>query len=409
MTTTATPTLPRPEAITRSLGTDYYLLEELLSDEERHLRDRVRAFVDAELTPVINGYWERAQFPFPLIPRIADLGVIGTTIDGYGCPGLSPLAAGLVSLEMSRGDGSINTFIGVQSNLAMGTIALLGSQEQKRRWLPGMAALNQIGAFALTEPEHGSDSVALETTARRDGDHWVLNGAKRWIGNASFADVVIIWARDTNDGHVKAFVVEKEPDGSYPTGYSAELITGKIAKRAVWQPDVLLHDVRVPHENKIAEANGFRDATRVLDATRGSAAWESVGHAVACYEIALTYAQEREQFGKPIAGFQLVQNKLATMLAEITAMQLICFRLARLQEAGTMTGPMASLAKMHNAQKARQICLDARDILGGNGLLLDYHVARHMTDMEVVHTYEGTDSIQSLLIGRDITGISAFS
>jgi len=225
----------------------------------------------------------------------------------------------------------------------------------------------------------------------------------------SFADVVIVWARETDDGKVKAFVVEKNPEGTYPEGYSAELITGKIGKRAVWQPDVLLRDVRVPLENKIANANSFRDATAVLAATRGGAAWESVGHAIACYEIALTYAQQREQFGRPIASFQLVQNKLANMLAEITAMQLICFRIARLQEQGTMTGPMASLAKMHNANKARQICLDARDILGGNGLLLDYHVARHMTDMEVVHTYEGTDSIQSLLIGRDLTGISAFA
>jgi glutaryl-CoA dehydrogenase len=404
-----TTTLPRSTALTRSLGTDYYLLEELLSDEERRVRDRVRAFVDAELTPVINDYWERAQFPFPLISRIAELGVVGGTVDGYGCPGLSPLAVGLVSMEMSRGDGSVNTFVGVQSNLAMGTIARLGSEEQKQRWLPAMATLDRIGAFALTEPRHGSDSVALETTASRHGDHWVLNGAKRWIGNASFADVVVVWARDTDDGRVKAFVVEKNPDGTYPDGYTTELITGKIAKRAVWQPDVLLDDVRVPTENKIADANGFHDATRVLDATRGSAAWESVGHAVACYEIALTYAQEREQFGRPLAGFQLVQDKLATMLAGITAMQLVCFRLAGLQERGRMTGPMASLAKMHNARTARRICLDARDVLGGNGLLLDYHVARHMTDMEVVHTYEGTDSVQSLLIGRDITGISAFS
>jgi glutaryl-CoA dehydrogenase len=395
--------------ITRSLGTDYYLLEELLSDDERKLRDRVRAFVEADVIPVINDYWDKAEFPFALIPKIAELGVIGSIIDGYGCPGLSRLAAGLVTLEMSRGDGSINTFIGVQSGLSMGTIAMLGSEEQKQRWLPDMAKLNKVGAFALTEPKHGSDSVALETSARRDGDHVVLNGAKRWIGNASFAEVVIVWARDTDDGKVKAFVVEKNPDGTYPEGYSAELITGKVGKRAVWQPDVLLRDVRVPLENKIAGANSFRDATRVLTATRGGAAWESVGHAIACYEIALTYAQQREQFGKPIASFQLVQNKLANMLAEITAMQLICFRIARLQEQGTMTGPMASLAKMHNAQKARKVCLDARDILGGNGLLLDYHVARHMTDMEVVHTYEGTDSIQSLLIGRDVTGISAFA
>ena len=395
--------------LTRSLDTDYYLLDELVSDDERALRDRVRAFVDADVIPVINDYWDAAEFPFALVPKIAGLGIVGSTVEGYGCPGLSRMAAGLVTLEMSRGDGSINTFIGVQSGLSMGTIAMLGSEEQKQRWLPGMARLDRIGAFALTEPDHGSDSVALETSARRDGDHWVLNGDKRWIGNASFADVVIVWARDTADGEVKAFVVEKDSRGDHPEGYSTELITGKVGKRAVWQPDVRLRDVRVPLENKIAGANTFRDATKVLTATRGGAAWESLGHAIACYEIALTYAREREQFGRPIASFQLVQEKLATMLAEITAMQLICFRMARLQEQGAMTGPMASLAKRHNAQKARQICLDARDVLGGNGLLLDHHVARHLTDMEVVHTYEGTDSIQSLIIGRDITGISAFA
>jgi glutaryl-CoA dehydrogenase len=394
--------------LTQALGTDYYLLSELLSDSERGLRDRVRAFVDADVIPVINDYWDKAQFPFDLVPKLAELGIIGTTIEGYGCPGLSRLAAGMVTLEMSRGDGSINTFIGVQSGLSMGAINMLGSEEQKQRWLPDMAKLNKIGAFALTEPNHGSDSVALETSARRVGSHWVLNGDKRWIGNASFADVVVVWARDVEDSKVKAFVVEKNADGSYPEGYETELITGKVGKRAVWQPDVRLHDVRVPHENRLAGANSFRDATRVLTATRGGAAWESVGHAIAAYEIALSYARERVQFGKPIASFQLVQNKLANMLSEITSMQLFCFRMAQLQEQGKMTGPMASLAKMNHAQKARQICLDARDILGGNGLLLDYHVARHLTDMEVVHTYEGTDSIQSLIVGRDITGISAF-
>jgi glutaryl-CoA dehydrogenase len=388
---------------------DYYLLDEDLPDDARAVRDRVRAFVDAEVLPVINGYWDRAEFPFPLVPKIAQLGVVGGTITEYGCPGLSHLAAGMVTREMSRGDGSVNTFIGVQTGLAMGSIALLGSEEQKQRWLPAMAALDKIGAFALTEPGHGSDAVRLETTARRDRDSWVLNGAKRWIGNASIADVVVVWARDSEDGRVKAIVVEKNADGSHPDGYTTELITGKIGKRAVWQPDVLLRDVRVPADNKLAGAESFRDATRVLTATRGGAAWESLGHAIAAYEIALAYAKERVQFGKPIAGYQLVQHKLAGMLAEIVAMQLYCLRMAQLQERGRWTGPMASLAKMHHAQKARQVCLDARDVLGGNGLLLDHHVARHLTDMEVVHTYEGTDSIQALIVGRDITGIPAFA
>jgi glutaryl-CoA dehydrogenase len=275
--------------------------------------------------------------------------------------------------------------------------------EQKERWLPSMARIEKIGAWGLTEAKHGSDSVMLETSARREGDEWVLNGEKRWIGNATFADLIIIWARDTEDEQVKGFVVEKGTEG-----YSTELITGKMGKRAVWQPNVYLENVRVPVENKLEGANSFKDTNKVLTATRGGVAWEAVGHAIAAYEAALTYAKERVQFGKPIASFQIIQNKLANMLAEITTMQLMCYRLAQLQEQGKMTGPQASLAKMNNAKKARQVCADARDIMGGNGVLLEYHVARHLADMEIVYTYEGTDTIQSLIVGRDVTSISAF-
>ena len=390
-------------------STDFFLLEQSLTGEQRAIAGRVRAFANEEVLPIINDYWDRAAFPFELVPKIATLGIIGTTIEGYGCPGMDRLSSALVSLEMSRVDGSINTFLSVQSGLTMGSIALLGDEDQKSRWLPAMAALDKIGAFALTEPDHGSDSVALETTARREGDHWVLNGKKRWIGNASFADVVIIWARDESDGKVKAFVLEKNPDDTYPAGYSTEVITGKIGKRAILQPDIKITNLRIPAGNMLAASTGFKDVGRVLMATRGNASWEALGHAMAAYEAAVTYAKDRVQFGKSIASFQLVQNKLANMLAELTAMQLICFRITALQEQGNLTGPMSSLAKMHTAKKARWICTEARDILGGNGLLLDYHVARHMTDMEVVHTYEGTDSIQSLIVGREITGISAFS
>lgn len=394
---------------TAANGTDFYLMDDFLSAEDRALRLKVRAFVDKDLLPVINGYWERAEFPFELVPKLAGLGIVGTTIQGYGCPGLSRLAAGIVAAEVSRGDGSVNTFLGVQSGLAMGTINMLGSEEQKQRWLPAMAALGKIGAFALTEPEHGSDSVALETSARREGDSYIINGRKRWIGNASMADVVIIFARDEADAKVKAFVMERNEDGSFPEGYTTEVITGKIGKRAILQPDITLENLRVPAANRLTECHSFKDVTKVLTSTRSGASWESYGHAMAAYEIAVDYAKTRQQFGKPIGSFQLVQNKLANMLAELTAMQLICFRLAVLAEDGRMTGPMASMAKMHTARKARWICSEARDMLGGNGMLLENHVARHMTDMEVVSTYEGTDSIQSLLVGRDITGLSAFS
>jgi len=389
-------------------ATDFFLLMNRLAPNEREIVSRVRRFVDDRLLPVINDYWERAEFPQELVPDIAELGVIGTTISGSGCPGLSPLAAGLVALEMSRGDGSINTFLGVQSGLSMGTIDLLGSPEQKQRWLPGMARLEKIGAFALTEPDHGSDSVALETSATLDGDEYVINGAKRWIGNGHCADVVVLWARDTADGKVKAFIIEKDTDGAHPAGYRAEVITGKIGKRAILQPDITLVDVRVPAANLLAKSTSFRDASAVLARTRSGASWEATGHAMAAYEISVAYSKTRVQFGKPISGHQIVQQRLAKMLAEITAMQLMCFRLAELQDEGDLTGPMASVAKMFTAEKGRWVCSEARDLLGGNGLLLENHVARHLTDMEVVYTYEGTDTIQSLLIGREITGVSAF-
>lgn len=397
-----------PASAREGIDSDYFLLEELIDDDSRAVRDRVRAFVDRRLLPVINDYWERAEFPFELIPNLAELGIAGSRIEGHGCPGLGPLAAGLATLELSRGDGSINTFLGVQSGLAMGSIDLLGSQEQKQRWLPDMAALRRIGAFALTEPEHGSDSVALETSARRDGQHWVLDGQKRWIGNASMADVIVVWARDRADGAVKAFIVERGEDGRLPEGFETEVITGKIGKRAILQPDIRLRGVRVPVENRLEASTSFRDVSAVLARTRGGAGWEATGHAVAAFELAGAYATRREQFGRPIGGFQLVQNKLATMLAELSAMQLMCFRMAQMQAAGTWSPHAASIVKMSTARKGRWICSEARDILGGNGLLLENHVARHLTDMEVVHTYEGTDSIQSLILGRRITGISAF-
>ncbi|HEY3775716.1 MAG TPA: acyl-CoA dehydrogenase family protein [Solirubrobacteraceae bacterium] len=394
----------KPSRRATARAEDVFLLDDTLSDTERELRDRVRAYGDDHVLPVINDYWERADFPFELIAPLAELGVVGGTIDGYGCPGLSRRGAGIVARELARADGSLNTFFGVHSGLAMGSIAVLGSEAQKQRWLPGMARLETIGAFALTEPEHGSDSVSLETRARRDGEHWVLDGHKRWIGNASIADVVVVWARD-DDGDVGGFLVERGTDGFDPS----TVIEGKIGKRAVWQAEITLEGVRIPAGSRLEQARTFRDTSRVLDLTRGGAAWECVGHAMVCVEAAVRYAGEREQFGRPIAAFQLVQSKLATMAAELTAMQLVCFRLAELQQAGEATAEMSSLAKLHNVRRAKLICSEARDILAGNGLLLENHVARHMTDMEIVDTYEGTDSIQSLILGRALTGISAFT
>src|SRR2546425_351732 len=387
----------------QSLGTDFYLMDELLTEQERGVRDKVRNFCDKEVIPIINDYWERAEFPFELIPKLAALGLAGADIHGYGCPGLSSIAAGLIALELARGDASVCTFFGVHSGLAMHSISLLGSEEQKQRWLPPMARMEKIGAFGLTEPNHGSDAVALETRAQLVGNEYVINGAKRWIGNASFADVTIIWARD-EEGNVGGFLVEKGTPG-----FNTEIMTGKVAKRAVWQTDITLTDVHVPVENRLALSRSFKDTALVLTATRSGVAWEAIGHAVAAYEIALTYAKERTQFNKPLASFQIIQNKLAAMLANVTTMQLLCLRLSQLEAQGKMTDAMASLAKMNNARLAREVVADAREMLGGNGILLEYHIARHHADIEAVFTYEGTDTIQSLIVGRELTGMQAFS
>jgi glutaryl-CoA dehydrogenase len=382
---------------------DFYAVDDLLSAEEIEIRDRLRDFCAREVTPVASRYWEAAEFPFELIPRIATLGLAGGTIQGYGCPGMSWVAAGLVAQEWARSDGSVGTFFGVHSFLAMQTIGMLGSDEQKRRWLPDMARLEKIGAFALTEPDHGSDSVGLETAAKRVGGEYRLRGRKKWIGNASFADYVIVWARG-EDGDVGGYVVEKDTPG-----FHTEVITGKTALRSSWQAEIELIDVAVPVENKLAGCHSFKDVGKVLTSTRYTVAWRALGLAMAAYELARDHALEREQFGKPIASFQLVQDKLSRMLAEVTTMQLLCWRASVLAGEGRLTDGMASLAKLNNAAKARAVVADARDILGGDGILLDHHVARHFADMEAVFTFEGTDSIQSLIVGREITGIQAIS
>jgi glutaryl-CoA dehydrogenase len=392
------------ETIGRAQGTDYFRIADQLSHEELDYLQRTRAFVDDEVLPVINDYWERAEFPRPLIEKMAGLGIVGDGIVGYGCPPMSPIASGLVHLELNRGDGSLGTFLGVQAGLAMQSIAMLGSEEQKQRWLPPMAELQAIGAFALTEPAHGSDSVALETSARRDGDTWVLDGAKKWIGNGSIADVVVVWARDEADLRVKGFLLE---EGT--AGFDARTMEGKGSLRAVWQAEITLTGVRIPEANRLPGAQTFKDAGRVLAGTRNAVAWAALGHATAAYEIAAQYCAERTQFGKPLVSFQIVQDKLVKMLAEVCSMQLYCLRLGRLIEEGRLTDTIAALAKMNNTRKAREVIAVARDLLGGNGVLLDFHVMRHMADIEALHTYEGTETIQTLIVGRDITGVGAFA
>jgi glutaryl-CoA dehydrogenase len=387
-----------------ALATDHLLIREQLTDEQRDALDRTRRFVEGEVLPVINTFWERAEPPWSLLARLGELGILGEDLEGYGCPGLSPLACGLVHMELHRGDGSLGTFLGVQSGLAMRSIHMLGSEEQKQRWLPAMARMQKTGAFALTEPSHGSDSVALETRARRVGDAYVIDGAKRWIGNGSIADVVVVWARDEADGQVKGFLVERGTPG-----YRASVIQGKAAARAIWQADIVLDGVTVPCDNRLPDANSFKDAGRVLVTTRATCAWAALGHAVAAYDAALTYCSGRSQFGRPLTAFQLVQDRLVKMLADVTAMQLYCLQLARLAEAGRLSDTIAGLAKLHNTRKARQVIAEARDLLGGNGILLENHVIRHMSDIEVIHTYEGTETMQALIVGRDITGIGAFA
>jgi glutaryl-CoA dehydrogenase len=403
-TDTRTSAAPVYTDLGTALSTDYFMMRETeLTPAELDYLDRARRFVHDEVLPVINGYWERAELPLDLYRRIGELGLVGDGIKGYGCPEMSETAAGLINMELHRGDGSVGTFLGVQAGLAMRSIAMHGSEEQKQRWLPAMARCEKLGAFALTEPLHGSDSVALETEARREGDEYVLNGAKRWIGNGTTADVIVCWARDTEDMQVKGFLIEKGTPG-----YDARVIEGKVSLRALFQADIELTDVRVPIANHLPGTRSFKDTADVLKATRAACAWAALGHAVAGYDAALSYAKQRSQFGKPLVRFQIVQEKLVRMLCDITAMQLYCVKIGRLDEAGGLRDTIASLAKLNNTVKAREVLAEARNLLGGNGILLENHVMRHMCDIEAIFTYEGTETIQTLIVGRDITGMSAF-
>jgi alkylation response protein AidB-like acyl-CoA dehydrogenase len=384
---------------------DFYEITDCLSDSERAVLKKVRAFMEAKVAPVITKYWAEDAFPFELVPEVRNLNIGGLGYEGYGCAGGRSLLAGFVAMEMARVDSSIATFYGVHSGLAMGSIYLGGSEEQKQKWLPPMARMEKIGCFGLTEPLVGSGTGGgLTTTAKREGDTWILNGQKKWIGNAPWCDVSIIWARDLADNQVKGFIVENK---STP-GFTVEKMQNKIALRVVQNGLITMDNCRVAEESRLQADSSFRDTARVLRLTRQYVAWESTGCSMGAYEHALAYAQTREQFGKPIASFQMVQDLLAKMIGNITASLCMCLRLGQMQDAGKLKDHHASLAKAFCTARARETVAWAREILGGNGILLDYQVARFFADSEALYSYEGTREMNSLIVGKAISGFSAF-
>ena len=383
---------------------DFYDVFHTLTPEQRELQLKVRAFMEKEVKPIVNDYWLRDQFPFELIPKFKELNICGVTYDGYGCPNLPFIMEGILAMEMARIDASIATFFGVQSGLSMGSIYMCGSEEQKAKWLPQMQKFDKIGAFGLTEPEVGSGAAGgLTTTCKKTEEGWILNGQKKWIGNATFADLVIIWARDLDDGEVKGFIVEKDNPG-----FSVEKIKGKMALRIVQNGLITLKDCLVTEENRLQNANSFKDTAKVLRMTRAGVAWMATGCARGAYESALDYTRTREQFGRPIASFQMIQGHLVEMLSNLTAMQTLVFRLSEMQDEGILLDEHASLAKVFCTMRTRDVVSRAREVMGGNGILLEHDVARFVADSEAIYSYEGTKEINSLIVGRSITGFSAF-
>ena len=383
---------------------DFYDLALKLSPEQRELQIKVRNFMEDEIKPIANEYWNKAEFPFQIIPKMAELNICGLTYEGYGTPYETYVMEGIIAMELARVDVSISTFFGVHSGLAMGSIYICGSEEQKQEWLPKMAKMELIGAFGLTEPDVGSAVAGgLGTTCRQEGDEWVLNGQKKWIGNATFADVTIIWARDEASDQVKGFLVRKGNPG-----FKAEKIENKMALRTVQNALITMTDCRIPESDRLQKCDSFKDTAKVLRMTRAGVAWQAVGCARGAYEAALKYTKKREQFGKPIASYQLVQNHLVEMVANLTAMQTLCFRLSELQDEGLLTDEHASLAKVFCSMRTRDVVSQAREVMGGNGILLEYDVARFVADAEAIYSYEGTKEINSLIVGRAITGYSAF-
>ncbi|HEX9513481.1 MAG TPA: acyl-CoA dehydrogenase family protein [Puia sp.] len=384
---------------------DFYQITENLNDKEREKLKEVRAFMDTRVAPVITKYWAEDAFPFELIPGVRELDIASLGYEGYGCKGGTTLLNGFIIMEMSRVDPSFATFFGVHNGLAMGSIYLGGSEEQKKKWLPPMARMEKIGSFGLTEPLVGSGTGGgLLTTAKREGDTWVLNGQKKWIGNATWGDLTIIWARDVADNQVKGFIVENKTT----PGFQAEKIEGKIALRVVQNALITLDNCRVPEENRLQADMSFRDTAKVLRMTRAGVAWMATGCGMGAYEHALRYAQTREQFGKPIGSFQLVQDLLTKMLGNVTASQCMVVRLSQMQDEGKLKDHHASLAKSFCTVRMRETVAWARELFGGNGILLDYQVARFFSDAEALYSYEGTREMNTLIVGKAITGFGAF-
>ncbi|HKV83274.1 MAG TPA: acyl-CoA dehydrogenase family protein [Ktedonobacterales bacterium] len=398
-TTSRTPThgaVPMPSA------TDLYNVDALLSEEERMVRDTVREFVRKRVLPIIGEHFEEGTFPRGLIPEIAQLGLLGMHIEGYGCAGLSATCYGLACQELEYGDSGLRSFVSVQGSLAMFPISAHGSEEQKQRWLPKMATGEVIGCFGLTEPDFGSNPAGMATTARRDGDSYILNGTKMWITNGSIADLAVVWAR-AEDG-IRGFLVERGTPG-----FTASNVTHKLSLRASITSELHFEDCRVPAANMLPNVRGIRGPLSCLDEARYGIAWGANGAARACFESALDYAKTREQFDRPIGGFQLVQRKLAIMATELVKAQLLALQLGRLKDQGMAHPVQVSVAKRNNVRTALETAREARGVLGANGITLEYPISRHMNNLESVFTYEGTDDIHTLIIGQALTGLNAFS
>lgn len=383
---------------------DFFGYEEELEPQELQALARIRSFLDESARPIVNDHWDRAEFPYHLVSGLGELGVFAFPYDDYAPFANSAVFRGFVTMELARVDAGFSTLTGVTSGLAMGSIELLGSPEQKSEWLPRLASGEAVGSFGLTEPYSGSDAAkGLRTTARREGDEWILHGEKRWIGNATWGQVVIIWARDQADGQVKGFVVPTDTPG-----YTATKIDSKYSQRSVQNADIVLSGVRLPESARLPGANSFRDTAKILMRTRIDVAWGAVGTAVGAYEAALAYAKEREQFGKPIASYQLVQDLLVKSLSNITACIGMCVRASEMLDRGVQQDHHSAMAKAFVTSKTREVVAWCRELFGGNGIDLNYDIIRYFNDAEALYSFEGTREVNTLIVGRHITGLSAF-